>query len=161
MRGPQHWSDKVNEWNRKVVDEFRATGGKVGGPAAGQPLLLLHTKGARTGLARVTPMVCLENGTRLFVFASKDGADTHPDWFHNVSQDPAVFIEVGTRAFAAVARVLDEPDRSTILAHAAERFPRLAENVTMTSRIIPVIELVPDAERPDHDAHGTTARRRA
>lgn len=146
MRGPQHWSDQVNEWNRKVIEEFRANGGNVGGPAAGQPVLLLHTKGARTGLARVTPMICVESGTNLYVFASKDGADTHPDWFYNLSRDPAVFVEVGTRAFPAVARILDGPDRSKIFALAARQFPRLAENATMTTRVIPVIELVPDAE---------------
>lgn len=144
MRGPQQWSNQVNAWNRKVIEDFRANGGRVGGPFAGQPLVLLHTTGARTGIERVTPMVCFEEDSHLYVFASKDGADSHPDWFHNVRQDSMVYVEVDTRSFGAVARILDEPERAAVFARASARFPRLAQNATMTTRVIPVIDLVAD-----------------
>lgn len=148
MRGPRQWSTAVNEWNAKVIEEFRANGGVVGGPAAGQPLLLLHSTGARSGLERVTPMVYLARNGRLYVFASKDRADTHPAWFHNVTRNPDVEVEVGTGHFPAVARPLPEEARLRVFTMAAARFPRPAQNATMTNRTIPVIELVRGPSEP-------------
>jgi deazaflavin-dependent oxidoreductase (nitroreductase family) len=141
MRGPREWSSAVNDWNAKVIEEFRANGGVVGGPSAGQPLLLLHTTGARSGTERVTPMVYFASDGRLFVFASKDGASTHPDWFHNLVADPDVVVELGTETFAATAKPLSEHERATVFARATGFFPRLTTNAATTDRVIPVVEL--------------------
>ena len=99
-------STNTGDWNARVIAEFRANGGKVGGNFDGAPLLLLHTAGAKTGKERINPMMYqdLGNGS-IAVFASKAGADTHPDWYHNISAHPDVTAEIGTdtRRFSAPA----------------------------------------------------------
>src|SRR5215468_11225152 len=84
------------DWNAKIIEEFRANEGRVGGNFEGAPLLLLTTTGRRTGQARVKPMMYLADGDRLLVFASKGGAPTNPDWYHNLVADPRVTVEVGS-----------------------------------------------------------------
>src|SRR3954453_11725132 len=88
-----------NAFNRQLIEEFRANGGKVGGMFAGAPLLLLTTTGAKSGQARVAPLAYTTDNDRLVVIASKGGAPTHPDWFHNVRANPEVTVEVGTETF--------------------------------------------------------------
>ena len=75
----------INEWNRQIIEEFHANGGKVGGPCEGGRLLLLTTTGARSGQRRTTPLAYLSEGDRLMIFASKAGAPTNPDWYHNLA----------------------------------------------------------------------------
>jgi len=82
-----------NAWNQKIIDEFRTNGGKVGGQFEGAPILLLHSKGAKTGQERTTPMMYLAEGDRLVVFASKAGAPTNPDWFRNLVAHPRASVE--------------------------------------------------------------------
>src|SRR6476619_6632725 len=93
----------MSDWNRAIIEEFRANGGKVGGGFDGAPMLLLHTTGAKTGAARVNPMVYRRDGDRYVVFASKAGAPTNPDWYHNLVAHPDVAIEVGTDTIDVVA----------------------------------------------------------
>ena len=132
----------MSDWNAQIIEEFRANGGQVGGQFAGAPLLLLHTIGARSGVERVNPMMYLEDDGRLFVFASKAGADTHPDWFHNLVKTPEVTVEVGTETFDAVAAPLAEDERAAVYAKQAALYPGFAEYQEKTTRVIPVVELV-------------------
>ena len=89
--------NQANDWNRRIIEEFRANGGRVGGNFAGAPLLLLHTVGARSGKERINPMMYQNLGEgRVAVFASKAGEPTHPDWYHNLLTTPDVTAEIGT-----------------------------------------------------------------
>src|SRR5207248_6310197 len=88
--------DVMSDWNDKIIAEFRANGGRVGGQFAGAPLLLLHTVGARSGQLRVNPMMYRTVAGGYAVFASKGGAPTHPDWYHNMLANPRVRAEIGT-----------------------------------------------------------------
>ena len=133
----------VNDWNAKIIQEFRANDGRVGGQFEGAPMLLLHTTGAKSGQERVNPMMYLDLEGRRFVFASKAGADTHPDWYHNLRAHPQVEVEVGTETYRAVASSLEEAERNRIYAEQARRYPGFAEYEAKTDRVIPVVELKP------------------
>lgn len=132
----------VNDWNSQIIAEFRANGGAVGGQFAGAPLLLLHTTGARSGAERVNPMMYLDLDGHRYVFASKAGADTHPDWYRNLVANPDVTVEVGSETYAARAEVLDAAQRDAVYAEQAQRYPGFAEYQEKTSRVIPVVELI-------------------
>ena len=86
----------MNDFNAQIISEFRSNDGKVGGPFAGATVLLLTTTGARSGLERVNPVVARTEGDEVYVFASKAGAPTDPDWFHNLVANPEVTVEIGT-----------------------------------------------------------------
>lgn len=134
----------VEDWNSKIIKEFRANEGKVGGPFDGAPVLLLHTTGAKTGRERVHPMMYLDLDGHRYVFASKGGADTNPDWYWNLVARPDVTVEVGTEKYEAAAVPVTGDDRDRIYAEQARRYPGFAEYEQKTSRIIPVIELIPE-----------------
>ena len=134
----------LNDWNTAIIEEFRANAGVLGGSFENAPVLLLHTTGAKTGLERVNPMMYLRDGGRTFVFASKAGAPTHPDWYHNLVANPRVTVEIGSDSVAATAQVLDEAERARVYAVHAARFPGFAEYELKTDRTIPVVELVFD-----------------
>ncbi|MGP0051696.1 MAG: nitroreductase/quinone reductase family protein, partial [Solirubrobacteraceae bacterium] len=91
------------DFNAKIIDEFRASGGRVGGMFESMPLLLLHHTGAKSGKQRINPLAYQRNGDRYVIFASKAGAPTNPDWYHNLKAHPEVAIEVGTETIHAVA----------------------------------------------------------
>lgn len=131
----------MSDWNAGIIDEFRANDGKVGGMFEGAPLLILHTTGARSGTHRQTPLMYLNRDERLFVFASKAGADSHPDWYYNLKAHPSVSIELGTDRIDKTATEVDREERDTIFAEQASRFPQFADYAAGTERIIPVIEL--------------------
>ena len=137
----------MNDWNDKVIEEFRSHGGRVGGRFEGAPLLLLHHTGARTGRERVNPMMYQAVGDAFAVFASKAGADTNPDWFHNLRAHPEVTVEVGdgerVQTVPVTARVLDDEERAPIWATQKERYPGFADYETKTTRVIPVVLLEP------------------
>ena len=133
---------QVQDWNAKIIAEFRANDGEVGGPFEGAPVLLLHTKGARSGLERVNPMMYLEDGGRMYVFASKAGADAHPDWYHNLVARPEVTVELGAGTFSATATPVSGAERDRVYAIQAQRYPGFAEYEAKTTRVIPVVELV-------------------
>ena len=132
---------EVNDWNAQIIAEFRANDGKVGGQFEGAPVLLLHTTGKRSGIERVNPMMYLDLDGHRYVFASKAGADTHPDWYHNLVADPTVTVEVGTETYTATATSVTGDDRDRIYAEQAGRYPGFAEYAEKTSRVIPVVEL--------------------
>jgi deazaflavin-dependent oxidoreductase (nitroreductase family) len=132
----------TNAWNTSIIEEFRANEGKVGGPFEGAPVLLLHTKGAKSGLDRVNPIMYLKDGERVFVFASKAGADTDPDWFRNLVTNPSVSAEIGAATFSGTATPLTRQERDRVYAIQAQRFLGFAEYELKTSRVIPVVELV-------------------
>ena len=133
----------TNDWNARIIEEFRANGGQVGGQFEGAPMLLLHTTGARSGQERVNPMMYLDFEGRRFVFASKAGADTHPDWYHNLVAHPEVSVEAGTETYRAAAEPVMDPERDRIYAEQARRYPGFAEYAAKTTRVIPVVELRP------------------
>jgi deazaflavin-dependent oxidoreductase (nitroreductase family) len=131
----------ANDLNTKIIEEFRANGGNVGGQFAGGPVLLLTTTGAETGRRHTTPTMYLPDGERLMVFASKGGAPTNPDWYHNIVAHPRVTVEVDTETYEADAVVLTGQERDQLYARQAQLYPGFAEYEAKTSRIIPVIAL--------------------
>jgi deazaflavin-dependent oxidoreductase (nitroreductase family) len=132
-----------NDFNRKVIDEFRANGGHVGGPFEGSPMVLLHTTGAKSGKERINPLMYLRDGDRILVFASKGGAPTHPDWYRNLVANPSVTIEVGEETTPGVATVLTGEERDRLYAEQARRRPQFAEYQKKTNRTIPVVAITP------------------
>jgi deazaflavin-dependent oxidoreductase (nitroreductase family) len=131
----------LNDRNKAIVDEFRANGGKVGGPFAGRTLLLLHTIGAKSGQQRINPVACITDGDRLVIIASKGGAPTNPDWYYNIVANPLVTVEVGTEQFQAKATISAEPERTRLYNQMVAMMPGFAEYQSKTTRVIPVITL--------------------
>ena len=131
----------MNDWNKAVIEEFRANAGKVGGHFANQTLLLLHTTGAKSGQARINPVVYIRDGDHYVIFASKAGAPTNPDWYHNLVANPIVEVEVGSEHFSARATVAAEPERTNLFNRIATASPGFAEYQRNTTRIIPVVIL--------------------
>ncbi|WBB50476.1 MULTISPECIES: nitroreductase family deazaflavin-dependent oxidoreductase [unclassified Micromonospora] len=133
----------MSDWNDKVIAEFRANGGQVGGHFAGQPLLLLHTVGAKSGQPRVHPMMYQKVDGGYAVFASKAGAPTNPDWYHNLLAHPRTRAEIGTDTVELVARVAAEDERERIWSAQKAAYPFFADYERKTSRQIPVVVLEP------------------
>lgn len=134
-------STSPNDFNARIIEQFRANGGQVGEPFQDTPLLLLHHTGARTGTARVNPVAYLADGNRYVIFASKAGAPTNPDWYHNLRANPEVEVEFGDERFSAVATPVEGSERDRIYAEQAKAFPGFADYEKATDRVIPVIEL--------------------
>jgi len=131
----------MNDFNEKIIDEFRANGGKVGGPFEGAPLLLLHTTGAKTGRTRVKPLVYRRDGDRLVVFGTKGGSPTDPEWFHNLRANPRVTVEVGSDRFVADATVAPPAERDRIWRLQTHDAPVFDDYEKKTDRTIPVVIL--------------------
>jgi deazaflavin-dependent oxidoreductase (nitroreductase family) len=131
----------MSDFNAGVIDEFRANHGRVGGMFEGAPLLLLHSTGARSGEARLQPLVYLAEGERLVIFASKAGADTNPAWYHNLVAHPAAEVEVGDDRFAVRATEATGEERDRLYAEQSRRMPNFADYEQRTTRKIPVIVL--------------------
>ena len=129
------------DWNTGIIAEFRANAGKVGGPFAGRTLLLLHTIGAKSGRERVNPVAYIKDGERYVIIASKGGAPTNPDWYHNLLAHPLVTVEVGTEQFQVRAEVTAEPERTRLYGRMVEMMPGFAEYERKTNRVIPVFVL--------------------
>ncbi|MBW8827540.1 MAG: nitroreductase family deazaflavin-dependent oxidoreductase [Acidobacteria bacterium] len=132
-----------DDFNKQIVEEFRANAGKVGGPFEGMPVLLLHHKGAKTGTERVNPLAYNQDGDRLFVIASKGGAPTNPDWFHNLKAHPETTVEVGAEVKPVTARVAEGAEREQLWERQKAEFPQFAEYEKGTDRTIPVVILEP------------------
>jgi deazaflavin-dependent oxidoreductase (nitroreductase family) len=138
------------DFNRQIIDEFRANGGRVGGPFEGGRLLLLTTVGARSGAPHTTPLGYLpDGGERILVIASAGGAPNHPAWFHNLVADPRVKVEAGVFTYDARAVVLEGAERDAVFARAAEADPGWAGYQAKTTRTLPVVALVPVPGPPD------------
>jgi deazaflavin-dependent oxidoreductase (nitroreductase family) len=129
------------ERNARIIEEFRANEGKVGGHFEGRTLLLLTTAGAKTGMAHTTPAIYLEDGGRYIVFASNGGAPHNPGWYHNVEANPRVLVEVGTESFPATAAVLEGPERDELFRRQADRDPSFDEYQAGMARVMPVVAL--------------------
>jgi deazaflavin-dependent oxidoreductase (nitroreductase family) len=125
-------------FNQTVIERFRANGGDVGGP---NPLLLLTTTGARSRQLRTTPVAYSSDGDHLVILASKGGAPTHPDWYHNLVANPLVTVELGTERFQAHATVAHGEERERLFAQHAALMPGFAEYQRNTARQIPVVIL--------------------
>ena len=130
-----------NDWNKGIIEEFRANAGKVGGPFAGRTLLLLHTIGAKSGQEHVNPVAYITDGDRLVIIASKGGAPTNPAWYYNIVANPLVTVEVGTEKFQVRATVSAEPERTRLYNQMIAMMPSFAEYRLKTKRVIPVIIL--------------------
>jgi deazaflavin-dependent oxidoreductase (nitroreductase family) len=131
----------VNDFNKQIIEEFRANGGNLGGPFEGAPMLLLHHKGAKTGAARVNPVAYRKVGENLAIFASKAGAPTNPDWYYNLIAHPETEVEVGTETIPVIARVADNAEREPIWEANKRDNPGFADYEKKTTRQIPVIIL--------------------
>ena len=125
-----------------LITDFRANGGEVtSGPFAGRPVLLLTTKGAKSGQPRLAPVVYSRDGDHYVVVASKGGSPTHPAWYHNLLANPIVTVEVGGETFEARAWVTEEAERDRLFEQRAATNPNFAEYQRRTTRVIPVVVL--------------------
>jgi deazaflavin-dependent oxidoreductase (nitroreductase family) len=131
------------DFNAKIIDEFRANEGRVGGMFEGMPLLLLHHTGAKSGKSRINPLTYQNYNGRYVVFASKAGAPTNPDWYHNLKAHPNVTIEVGADTIDVLASEATGAERERLFRAQAEQVPQFAEYEKRTGRVIPVIILTP------------------
>jgi deazaflavin-dependent oxidoreductase (nitroreductase family) len=132
----------MSDFNKGIIEEFRANHGVVGGGFEGAPVVLLTTTGAKSGLKRVNPLVALVDGDKLYVIASKAGAPTSPDWYHNLVANPQVEVEKGDDRFTATAvPITSGPERDRLYAAQVAVQPGFADYEKSTTRVIPVVEL--------------------
>lgn len=131
----------MSDWNAKIIDELRANAGEVGGYFEGATMLLLHHTGARTGTERVNPLVYLPHDDGFVIFASKGGADTNPDWLHNLRANPEAAVEVGTETMRVKAREAEGDERDQLWEAVKSYRAGFADYEQKTSRVIPVVVL--------------------
>ena len=135
---------RASDYNTKIIEEFRANEGRVGGEWAGAPLILIHHIGARSGIERVQPLGCFPQPDGSFVIvASNGGSPAHPGWYHNLKANPTLTAEVGGRTFTVVARELDDATRADLWPALVAQAPSLGAYQTKTTRQIPVFMLTP------------------
>ena len=130
-----------NEFNKKIMAEFHDNAGKVGGPFAGADVLILTTTGAKSGQTRWNPLVYTKDGDRFIIVASKGGAPTSPDWYHNLVAHPSAVIEVGSDVISVEASMASGAERERLYAQHAARMPQFLEYAKNTTRTIPVVVL--------------------
>jgi deazaflavin-dependent oxidoreductase (nitroreductase family) len=133
----------VAEYNRGLVEEFRANGGRVGGQFEGAPLLLLTTTGAKSGLERVSPVMYMALDGSYAVFATFAGMPMNPAWYHNLLANPQASIEVGEQTIAVRARFAEGEEREEIWTAQKLAAPGMAEYELKTDRVMPVVILEP------------------
>lgn len=131
----------MSDFNEEVIEEFRTNDGQVGGYFENMDLLLVHTTGAKSGQRRVNPVAYLKDEDRYIIVASKGGAPTNPDWYHNIMANPEVTVEVGTEKFEAQAEITEEPERTELFDKMVAINPGFAEYREKTDRVIPVISI--------------------
>jgi deazaflavin-dependent oxidoreductase (nitroreductase family) len=132
----------ADDLNTKIIDEFRANEGRVGGPFAGTTMILIHHIGAKSGVRRISPLACSPQGDgRYAIVASNGGSPTHPDWYYNLNANPMIKVEVGTRTFTVLAEELDDTARSELWRKLVAESPAVGEFQTRTTRQIPVFML--------------------
>src|SRR5689334_19187947 len=131
-----------DEFNKRIIEEFRANHGKVGEPFEGAPMILVTHTGAKSGQQRTTPLVHTTDGDRFVIIASKGGAPTNPAWFHNIKAHPRVTVEVGDETFEAEAEIYEDgPERRRLFDAQAAMMPGFKEYEEKTDRVIPVVAL--------------------
>ena len=133
----------MSDWNDGIIDEFRQNQGVVGGVFEGKPLLILEHTGAKTGAVRHSPLMYQPVDGSYAIFASKAGADTNPDWLHNVRANPDVRVELGAEVVDVRARVADGEERDRIWSRQKAEYPQFADYEASTDRLIPVVVLEP------------------
>lgn len=136
--------NNFNDWNKTIIEEFRANDGKVGGQFEKMNLLLINTIGAKSGKRRINPVAYINDGDRYVITASKAGADSNPDWFHNLVAHPEIEVEVGDQRFKVNASITNEPERTELYGKMASKYPGFSEYVVKTHRVIPVVVLTKD-----------------
>jgi deazaflavin-dependent oxidoreductase (nitroreductase family) len=134
-------AETMKAFNKSIVDEFHANGGKVGGPFEGATLLLLTTTGAKSGEPRLAPLAYLTIDGKMIIIGSKAGADTNPDWVHNLRANPRAHIEVGAEAYDVVTRELPREERDETFPKVVALAPGFGDYQSKTSRVIPLFEL--------------------
>ena len=130
-----------NDFNKQIIEEFRANGGETFGMFKGRPLLLLTTTGAKSGEARTTPLVYSRDGEKVVIIASMGGAPKHPAWYLNLAANPRVTVELGTEKFEATASATEGAERDGLYAQQAAMMPAFTEYEQKTTRRIPVVVL--------------------
>jgi deazaflavin-dependent oxidoreductase (nitroreductase family) len=134
----------AGDFNGKIIEEFRSNGGRVGGMFEGNPLLLLHHRGARSGTARINPLAYATDAGRYVIFASKGGSPENPAWYHNLIANPHTTIEVGSDEIEVDASEAAGEERDRLFSEQAERIPQFGEYEQQTGgRVIPVVLLTP------------------
>jgi len=134
---------RANDFNIKIIEEFRANEGRVGGIMAGATVILVHHIGARSGIERVSPLACSPQGDgRFAIVATSGGSPTHPDWYYNLKANPMIKVEVGTQTFTARAEELDGTARAELWPKLVAESPAVGEFQTRTARQIPVFMLI-------------------
>jgi deazaflavin-dependent oxidoreductase (nitroreductase family) len=133
--------EAVKIFNKSIVDEFRANGGKVTGPFTQADLLLLTTTGAKSGQRRLSPLAYFNIDDKLIVIGSFHGASVNPNWVHNLRANPRAHVEVGPHAFDVTARELPPAEREELFPKLIAMAPVIAESQSKTSRVIPLFEL--------------------
>ena len=132
----------MSNFNQTIIDEFRANAGQVGAGFAGAPMVIITTKGAKSGRPRVNPLVGLpEDVGTIYIFASKGGAPSNPDWYYNLLAPPDVQVEFGPDTYAATATEVTGPKRDEIFDRQKKIMPGFAEYEANTTRVIPVVAL--------------------
>jgi deazaflavin-dependent oxidoreductase (nitroreductase family) len=132
----------ASDYNTRIIKEFRANQGRVGGPWEGIPLILIHHIGARSGIERVTPVACWPQGEgRFAIWAANGGSPAHPNWYHNLKAHPGITVEVGAQTFTVLARELDGAARAELWATLVAVYPQLAAAQARTVRQIPLFVL--------------------
>jgi deazaflavin-dependent oxidoreductase (nitroreductase family) len=135
----------MNDWNAQIIAEFRASGGKAA-QFGDNPLVILHTIGAKSGEVREIPLVTFVEGDELYVFASKGGAPTNPDWYYNLKANPVITVEYGTETFTATVTELPEDDGQAKLRAQAELMPQFGGYITSAApRVIPAFHIARSA----------------
>jgi len=141
ISGTNAWRDNSNDFDTRVIEEFRTNGGKIGGPFVNTPVLLLTTIGARSGQTRTTPVCHTNDGDRIVIVASKAGAPTNPNWYYNLLANPVVTVELDTETFQARASVIEGEEWKHLYDRQAALMPGYAEYQKQTTRQIPVVIL--------------------
>ena len=136
----------ANDYNAKIIEEFRANQGRVGGPWAGTTLMLVHHIGAKSGIERILPLGCFRQGDGRFVIvASNGGSPAHPDWYYNLKANPRITVEVGSQTRTVLAAELDGTARAELWPKLVARYPTVGEHQAKTARQIPVLMLTPQS----------------
>lgn len=133
----------IGDYNQRIIDEFRANGGKPPSRRGSSPLLLLHHRGAKSGVRRVNPVAYLNDDGRYVIFASKAGAPKSPGWYHNLKANPDTMIEVGSETLEVTAGEVNGVERERLFAAQGQRSPQFTEYQQKSHRLIPVIVLTP------------------
>jgi deazaflavin-dependent oxidoreductase (nitroreductase family) len=130
-----------HEFNKKIIEEFRANGGKVGGMFANSPMILVTMTGAKSGQQRTTPLVYSKDGDRYVIIASMAGAPNNPDWYHNLKAHPMATVEIGSEKFQVKASIATGAERERLFNQQAAQLPVFNDYRKKTTRQIPVLVL--------------------